>query len=157
MSWGAVGRVPWLGAGCLLDRAGVAATAVAAGCGRVEPDEYPGVLLNPRIAGPSAYHGEIVGQGEWEPLVPEETWRAVRAILEDPARKPPRGVRTLLGGIALCRCASVVTGMPSHTAHRIYRCTPVGRDRAYPGGHVARQASTRRLTQVRARLCSWTS
>ena len=31
----------------------------------------------------------------------EETWRAVRGVLEDPARKPPRGVRTLLGGLAL--------------------------------------------------------
>ena len=59
------------------------------------------ILLNPRIAGLSAYHGEIVGQGQWEPLVPEETWRAVRGILEDPARKPPRGVKTLLGGLAL--------------------------------------------------------
>ena len=27
------------------------------------------ILLNPRIAGLSAYHGEIVGQGNWEPLV----------------------------------------------------------------------------------------
>ena len=74
-----------------------------------------GMLLNPRIAGLSAYHGEIVGQGDWEPLVPEETWRAVRGILEDPTRKPPRGVRTLLGGLALCPCGDVVTGMPSHT------------------------------------------
>ena len=98
------------------------------------------ILLNPRIAALSAYHGEIVGQGQWEPLVPEETWRAVHAILQDPARKPPRGVRTLLGGIALCPCGNVVTAMPSHTGHRIYRCTPATRNRAYTGGHVARQA-----------------
>lgn len=98
------------------------------------------ILLNPRIAGLSAYHGQIVGQGNWEPLVAEETWRAVRAILEDPARKPPRGVKTLLGGLALCPCGNVVTGMPSHTGHHIYRCTPATRNRSYPGGHVARQA-----------------
>jgi site-specific DNA recombinase len=97
-------------------------------------------LLNPRIAGLSAYHGQIVGQGDWEPLVPEETWRAVRGILDDPARKPPRGVRTLLGGLALCPCGNVVTGMPSHTGHHIYRCTPATRNRAYHSGHVARQA-----------------
>jgi site-specific DNA recombinase len=90
--------------------------------------------------GLSAYHGEIVGQGDWEPLVPEETWRAVRGILDDPTRKPPRGVRTLLGGLALCPCGNVVTGMPSHTGHHIYRCTPATRNRAYHGGHVARQA-----------------
>jgi hypothetical protein len=57
------------------------------------------ILLNPRIAGLSAYHEEIVGTGNWEPLVGEETWRAVHALLEDPGRKPPRGVRTLLSGL----------------------------------------------------------
>ncbi len=98
------------------------------------------ILLNPRIAGLSVYRGEIVGQGNWEPLVSEETWRAVHGILEDPTRKPPRGVRTLLGGLALCPCGNVVTGMPSHTGHHIYRCTPATRNHAYQGTHVARQA-----------------
>jgi site-specific DNA recombinase len=97
-------------------------------------------LLNPRIAGLSVYRGEIVGQGKWEPLVSEETWRAVRGILEDPARKPPRGVRTLLGGLALCPCGNVVAGGPSHTGHRVYRCSMPTRDRSWPGEHVARQA-----------------
>jgi site-specific DNA recombinase len=99
------------------------------------------ILLNPRIAGLSVYRGEIVGTGDWEPLVSEETWRAVRAILEDPARKPPRGVRTLLGGLARCPCGNVMTGMPSHTGHHIYRCAPATRNTAYGGGHVARQAA----------------
>jgi DNA invertase Pin-like site-specific DNA recombinase len=98
------------------------------------------ILLNPRIAGLSVYHGEIVGQGQWEPLVSEETWRAVRGILEDPSRKPPRGVRTLLGGLALCPCGNVVAGGPSHTGHRVYRCSAPTRDRSWPGAHVARQA-----------------
>jgi site-specific DNA recombinase len=99
------------------------------------------ILLNPRIAGLSAYHEQIVGTGTWEPLVAEETWRAVRALLEDPSRKPPHGVRTLLGGLALCPCGNVVTSMPSHTGHHIYRCTPATRNRVYAGGHVARQAA----------------
>ena len=98
------------------------------------------ILLNPRIAGLSVYHGEIVGQGQWEPLVSEETWRAVRGILENPSRKPPRGVRTLLGGLALCPCGNVVAGGPSHTGHRVYRCSMPTRDRSWPGEHVARQA-----------------
>jgi site-specific DNA recombinase len=99
------------------------------------------ILLNPRIAGLSVYKDEIVGQGQWEPLVPEETWRAVRVILDDPGRKPARGVRTLLGGIARCPCGNIVTGMPSHTGHHIYRCTPATRNRDWAGGHVARQAA----------------
>jgi hypothetical protein len=65
----------------------------------------------------------------------------VRAILEDPSRTPPRGVRTLLGGLALCDCGNVVTGMPSHTGHHVYRCSHPTRNRAYPGGHVARQSA----------------
>jgi site-specific DNA recombinase len=50
-------------------------------------------------------------------------------------------VRTLLGGLALCPCGNVVTGMPSHTGHRIYHCSPPDRDRSWPGMHVARQAA----------------
>jgi site-specific DNA recombinase len=99
------------------------------------------ILLNPRVAGLSAYRGQIVGTGQWQPLVSEETWRAVSAILEDPVRKPPRGVRTLLGGLARCPCGNVVTGMPSRTGHHIYRCAPAGRNAAYQGGHVARRAA----------------
>jgi hypothetical protein len=98
------------------------------------------ILLNPRIAGLSAYRGEIVGHGDWEPLVSEETWRAVHGILEDPARKPPRGVRTLLGGLALCPCGNVVCGMPNHQTQRVYRCQPQTRNRDWDGGHIARQA-----------------
>ena len=98
------------------------------------------ILMNPRIAWLSVYKGDIVGTGQWEPLVTEETWRAVHAILDDPARKPPRGVRTLLGGLALCPCGNAMSGMPSHTGHHIYRCLPVSRNRDWTGGHVARQA-----------------
>ena len=50
-------------------------------------------------------------------------------------------MRTLLGGLALCPCGNVVTGMPSHTGQHIYRCAPATRNRAYPGPHVARQAA----------------
>jgi len=99
------------------------------------------ILLNPRIAGLSPYKGDIVGQGDWEPLVGEETWRAVRGILEDPSRTPPRGVRTLLGGLASCPCGNVVSGMPSHTGHHIYRCAPQTKNQAWAGGHVARKAA----------------
>ncbi|HVB44690.1 MAG TPA: recombinase family protein [Streptosporangiaceae bacterium] len=99
------------------------------------------ILMNPRIAGLSAYRGEIVGTGRWEPLVSEETWRAVRGVLDDPSRKPQHGVRTLLGGLALCPCGNVVTGMPSHTGHHIYRCAPASKNQSWRGGHVARLAA----------------
>ena len=43
--------------------------------------------------------------------------------------------------VAEACAALVVTGMPSHTGHHIYRCTPPTRNRAWKGGHVARQAA----------------
>ncbi len=99
------------------------------------------ILKNPRIAGLSVYQGEIVygddGEpvtGDWAPLVPAETWDAVRAILDDPDRKHPRGVRTLLGGLAVCRCGNVVTGSVNATGKHVYRCNPVTRD-GRPGPH----------------------
>ncbi|HEY2519778.1 MAG TPA: hypothetical protein VGJ19_06675 [Streptosporangiaceae bacterium] len=49
-------------------------------------------------------------------------------------------MRTLLGGLALCPCGNVVTGLPSHTGHHVYRCSPATRNRTWRGGHVARQA-----------------
>jgi site-specific DNA recombinase len=68
-----------------------------------------------------------------------ETWRAVRAILDDPGRKPARGVRTLLGGIARCPCGNVITGMPfAHRAPDLPVHPPRNRD--WTGRHVARQA-----------------
>ena len=68
------------------------------------------ILLNPRIAGLSAYHGEIVGQGQWEPLVPKETWRAVRGILDDPPASRRAGCGRCWAG---WRCALAGTWSPA--------------------------------------------
>lgn len=58
------------------------------------------VLVNPRYAGLRAYKGEIVGKAGWEGLVPEEKWRAVTAILNQPQRrKGSNSRRRLLTGI----------------------------------------------------------
>ena len=92
------------------------------------------ILLNPRIAGLSAYHGQIVGQGNWEPLVPEETWRAVRGILEDPTRKPPRGVTDPAGRDRAVPMRERGVGWHSHAGHQVYRCSMPTRDRSCPAG-----------------------
>src|SRR4051794_31108557 len=68
------------------------------------------VVTNPRIAGLSAYVGEVVGSGAWTPLVGEETFQAVVARLSDPSRRPPPGTRSLLGGLARCACGARVYG-----------------------------------------------
>ncbi len=101
------------------------------------------VLGNPRIAGLSAYQGEIVGSGTWPALVSEETWRAVHAVLDDPARRrKTRGVRSLLGGLARCYCGAPAYGTRGSRGAPAYRCREMaGTPRGTGGrGHVCRLA-----------------
>lgn len=93
------------------------------------------ILRNPAVAGLATYHGEIVGKGDWEPIVSEDLWRGVFAVLDDPSRKPPKGVRSLLGGLATCSCGNAVSGSQSYQHRAIYRCNPA--TRSAPGPHVA--------------------
>jgi DNA invertase Pin-like site-specific DNA recombinase len=118
------------------------------------------IMRNPRNAGLAVLpgrdgkrHGEITGAGQWEPILAEETWRAVDALLaasdrtvtftrqgETITRKikasTPRGVRSLLGGLAACPCGNVVEGGTNHRGDHVYRCRPATRD-GRPGPHVA--------------------
>jgi site-specific DNA recombinase len=104
------------------------------------PNTVRKIFRNPRIAGLAAYRGEVINLAEaaeidWEPLISEEVWRAVNGLLDDPARKPSFGVRTLLGGLGLCRCGNVCTGSQNGSGDAIYRCQPSTRgDR--PGPHA---------------------
>lgn len=68
---------------------------------------FKNIMLRPRNYGASVYKGEVVGVGQWETLIDEATWRAVREIITDPNRKKNHSNRGkhLLGGIMLCgRC-----------------------------------------------------
>ena len=118
------------------------------------------ILRNPAVAGLRAYtrrelaedgktrvvrtivtdeHGEPV-RGQWEPVLDEQTWRAVVALLDAPGRKPQQGVRTLLGGLMRCRCGNVVQATISSAGHQVYRCNPQSRgDR--PGPHCQQSAA----------------
>ncbi len=82
-----------------------------------------GMLTNPAVAGIATKHGEETGvRGEWEPILTEETWRAVVALLGDPGRKQARAVQTLLGGIGRCPCGNYVTGSVARIGYHTYRC-----------------------------------
>jgi site-specific DNA recombinase len=94
------------------------------------------IMRNPAIAGIRTYHGDEVAKGDWAPILPRETWEAVRALLADPGRKPPRGVRTLLGGLMLCRCGNTVQGSVSSAGKHIYRCNPATRKPGQDGPHA---------------------
>lgn len=49
------------------------------------------VLCRALNAGLIERHGEIVGPAVWDPIVPEDVWRAVRLILRDPSRDSNKG------------------------------------------------------------------
>ncbi len=99
------------------------------------------ILRNPRLAGLAVYRGEIIPgvEGEQDAILAEEAWQAVRALLGDKTRRPPRGVRTLLGGLAACACGNVVNGSMNHRRDHVYNCQYSTRG-ARPGPHVAVRA-----------------
>jgi len=101
------------------------------------------LLIRPRNAGLSIYHGEVLGLGRWPALVPEATWRAVVDLLSDPSRRlsDSNVPRWLLAGIATCgacggvvRSGSVASNRAAGTRRTVYRCKAGGQ------GHAARAA-----------------
>lgn len=93
--------------------------------------EWRDVLLRPRNAGISMYRGAEIGRGQWDVIVPEPTWRAVVAVLNDPARRTtpgnqPRWLGSLLFecGKPGCACPGVMkVSQSGNKGHRpAYRC-----------------------------------
>jgi hypothetical protein len=100
---------------------------------REDPDDRP-ELDDPPRRRKRLLPPEITGAGQWQAIITEEQWRALTALLGDPARKPPRGAYTLLGGLARCRCGNKVAAGTNATGKQVYRCDPASRgDR--PGPH----------------------
>ncbi len=97
------------------------------------------IMRNPALAGIRTYLGDEVAAGGWTPVLSRETWQAVASMLADPARKPPRGVRTLLGGLARCACGNVIQGSRSYQGNAVYRCNPATRG-DQPGPHATVRA-----------------
>lgn len=87
------------------------------------------VLLNPRYAGMATYRGEIIGTGNWNPILTTEQHTLLVAKLTDPRRKfgGPKhfGVaENLLSGIAICaRCGKPVSAGNGHKGTPIYQCS----------------------------------
>ncbi|MCI1788623.1 MAG: recombinase family protein [Actinomyces sp.] len=104
------------------------------------------VLTAGRNAAQSEYLGEVVAQGQWEPIVDVDTWRAAKALLTDPARKvsPDPGTRYLLGNIAVCgRCGARMVSSRNRQGNRAYKCGALW--------HVAADAET--VDEVVAAVC----
>lgn len=99
------------------------------------------VLLRPRNAGLREHNGEVIGPADWPAIVPEEQWRAVVAILTDPARRTsPSDARVKWLGSGLYVCAGC--GRPSLRVSTAGRGIPCYRCPGEKGttGHVVRVA-----------------
>lgn len=97
------------------------------------------MLRRPRLAGLSAYRGEVVGRGQWPAILDESTWGALGALLEQPGRRNGSNTRRhLLTGLAICDgCAvpmSLHVGGASRpeTSRTAYRCPTCRMSRAVP-------------------------
>jgi hypothetical protein len=78
-------------------------------------------LANPRLAGYSTLKGEIVAEGQWEPILDRDTWETVRALLKSRARGYAPRV-SLLNGLLYCgKCEHRMITSGSR-GKRTYRC-----------------------------------
>lgn len=62
------------------------------------------VLLRERNAGRRVHRGQVIGVGDWPPILDGDTFDRLVALLRDPSRRTTRGneVKHLLSGIAQC-------------------------------------------------------
>lgn len=102
------------------------------------------VLLRPRNAGIAVYQGKEIGKTSWSAIVPEEMWRALKALLTDPSRKTNGGahaVKWLGSGLYVCGvCEQPTLRVGTSGQHRnpAYRC--LTRESGFGTGHVTRTA-----------------
>lgn len=92
------------------------------------------ILLNPRVAGFVVQDGEILGKGNWEPIIDEHTFTLVAAKLNDRSRsvgkKSGRHPANLLSSIMTCaKCGERVTGgskrgLPTYVCRNWHTQTP---------------------------------
>lgn len=81
------------------------------------------MLQAPTLAGKRVHRGVVVGDGDWEPVLDEVTWRRVCALLDGRNRDRRRPVRYLLAGLAMCgRCGAPLVGERSERRRDTYCC-----------------------------------
>lgn len=83
-------------------------------------------LLNPRIAGYVTHNGEIVGQGNWEPIIDDDTLARLTSLLNEPSRgrgqmRGPKPLN-LLTGVMVCAVCDGGMNAGSFRGTKTYTC-----------------------------------
>jgi len=106
------------------------------------PTELRKMLLRPRNAGLIDHKGEIVGTASWDPLVPEERWRACKAILERPERRTTtsNGRKWLGSGLYRCGTPGCSETMRCSTSGKGTQGARLPAYRCRTGKHITRVA-----------------
>lgn len=93
------------------------------------------LVLRERNVGLRVYRGEVVGAGDWPPILDRALWEQVRAVLSDPQRRTSTSSAAvhLLSGLARCGvCGGSMRAATNRTVPS-YRCADrscVSRNRA---------------------------
>lgn len=85
-------------------------------------------LTRPRVVG-LRQHGEDTYPAQWKPILNEETWLALRELLDRPGNGAGRRY-LLTGGLAVCGlCGANLVARPKASGQRSYTCTSCGKIR----------------------------
>ena len=81
-------------------------------------------MLRWRNCGVREHHGEPVADAVWPAILDRETTERLRAMLSDPARRPPRAPSSyMLRGLLTCaRCGELLISKPRAESRRAYAC-----------------------------------
>lgn len=100
------------------------------------PETLKRALMRPRNAGLFVYKDQIMSRDVVPPIVSEEVWRAVCAVLTNPNRRTSKNsvTRHLLSGIAQCPCGAAMQAgkvkdgkNPETPKAPIYKCRDIGK------------------------------
>lgn len=95
------------------------------------------MIMRPRNAGLRQHHGEVVGPGQWEPILTAEEYHQAEAILSNPKRRTTPGrdgrvhLLSVIARCAVCNGPMIVSQGRAYKGQRerVYRCRK---------GHVVR-------------------
>ncbi len=93
------------------------------------------VVARERNVGLRVHRGEVVGKGDWPPILDRALWEQVKAVLSDPARKTATSTAAvhLLSGLARCGVCDAPMRASRNRSVQAYRCSArscVARNRA---------------------------